>query len=46
MIVIAEDLIINIFVKVDNFYKRIIPLIPKLFIEYSNNDINKKKKKK
>ncbi len=52
MIVILKDLIINSFVKVDDFYKITILLIDKHSIEYINygncndNDSEKKNKKR
>lgn len=46
MILTFEDLIINIFVEVDDFNKNIIPLINKqYFIENNNYDTDNKKKK-
>lgn len=47
-----EDLIINIFVEIDDFYKIVTPLIQKQLIEYNNNydngndDNNNKKEKR
>ncbi len=43
MRVISEDLIVNIFIKMDDFYKITIPLIDKYYMGYNNYNDDKKK---